>query len=699
MSDHRVIFQPMGIRVEVEGGSRLRQAAQRAGVSIDSICGERATCGKCRIVVQEGEFPRENLRSSRDHLAPPGPAEHSYWKKRKKGLQAQGEDPEAYRLSCQAEVCGDLVVMVPETSRAAHQIVRKAAGERSIQIRPIQRKIYVELPAPTLADPQADWERLVRHLRLAEPLTRGPNDFRVDFEALTIDLPALRQLQATVRAGDGKVTVTIRDGREVLRVEPGFSEVLAGLAVDIGTTSIVAHLSDLRSGELLATADTMNPQIRFGEDIMSRMAFANDHEDGFKQLHTALLESLNRLARRAARQAGMKAGQITELVIVGNPVMTQFLLGIHTAELGRAPYVPAVHAGLDVRARDVGLSAVHPGAYIHLLPISASFIGGDAMGVLLAEAPHDQDEIWLLVDVGTNAELVLGSRERLVCTSTPTGPAFEGAHIEYGMRAAEGAIERVRVEPGTRAAQYRVLGSELWSGDPGAPAARGICGTGIIEAIAEMVRTGLVRPDGRFNLDLPSPNWRTEGDMHRFVLASGGENPAGIEIPITQEDVRQIQLAKAPLYVAARYLLERLEIDRPDRILLAGGFGSHIDPEKAMLIGMIPDCPLDRVRPVGNAAGDGARIALLNRDKRAEAAELSARLERIELPAQAGFQDQFTLALHFPHMLDPYPSLGDRVPPRTVDPMVARLFGDRIPTFGAQKPGTEATPDQATTTE
>ncbi|HEC22730.1 MAG TPA: DUF4445 domain-containing protein [Chloroflexi bacterium] len=678
---HRVIFQPMGVRVDVEEGLTLRAAARQAGVAIDSICGERATCGKCKVIVQRGEFAKERLSSRDEHLSPPDEAERAYWEKRSRGILARGEDPDAYRLSCQARVQGDVVVMVPESSRAVQQVVRKAATERVIEVRPIARKLYVELEEATLENPRGDWERLKAALAASDPLTRGPRDLPLDVDAMVIDLPALRALQRAVREGQWRLTVTVRAGREVIRVEPGFSEHLLGLAVDIGTTTIVAHLCDLQNGDLLATEDMMNPQVGYGEDIMSRMSFAAEQPDGLETLHSAVIRGLNQLARRVARRAGVKASEIVELVVVGNTVMHHFFLGLDTKALGQAPYVPALHDAVDVRARDVGLSAVNEGAYIHLLPITASFVGADNMAVLLAEAPHEQDEHLLIVDVGTNAELVLGNRERLVCTSTPTGPAFEGAHVEYGMRAAEGAIERVEIDPETLVPRFKVIGADRWSeaGDPEAPRARGICGSGIIDAVSELYRVGLLRPDGRFSEEVASPNLRRGESGPFYVLAEAEQTTLGRPIPITQDDVRQIQLAKAPLYVAARYLLRAFGLERPDRILLAGGFGSHIDPVKAMLIGMIPDCPLDRVYAVGNSAGDGARIALLNRDKRREAVELLNRIERIELPAQPGFQDQFMLALHLPHMVDPYPNLEGVAPPRTVASVVERLFGDEVP--------------------
>ena len=389
---HKVIFQPIGVRAQVEEGTTLRTAARNAGVGIDSICGERQTCGKCKVLIQRGDFPKDAIKSGLDHVSPMGETEIAYWEKRRKGIEAQGEDPDLYRLSCQAEVCGDLVVMVPEASRSVQQVVRKSATQRAIEIKPLLRKIYVELSEPTLDDPLGDWERLKHALATADPLTRKPTDIPLNLDGMTIDLPALRALRNALREGEWRVTVTIRAGSEVIRVEPGYAETLVGLAVDVGTTTIVGHLCDLQTGDVLATVAEMNPQVAYGEDIMSRMSYVNEEPDGLETMRKAVIEALNKLARSAAREAGFKATEIVDAVIVGNTTMHHLLLGIDTRGLSQAPYVPALHDALNVRARDVGLSAFHESAYIHLLPITASFVGADAMAAVLAEAPYEQDE-------------------------------------------------------------------------------------------------------------------------------------------------------------------------------------------------------------------------------------------------------------------------------------------------------------------
>lgn len=677
---HVVVFQPMGVRAEIEDGHQLRSAAISAGVEIRSLCGERVNCGKCRVIIQTGNFQLLGIKSSLENLSPMEAGERHYWDRRRQGLAAQGFDPDSFRLSCQARVHGDVVVMVPESSQAVQQVIRKTARTRSVEIRPFVRKLFVEMDKPSLSDPESDWERLKAALTKDEPFTRAPGDLPINFDLLTIDFPALQELRHVVRQGEWTLTVTVWAGSEVIRVESGYSETLVGLAVDIGTTTIAAYLCDLLTGEILSTADVMNPQVAYGEDIMSRISYAMDNPDGMSELHGSLIRSINILARRSCQDAGLNSEDIVSVVVVGNSTMHHLFLNLDLAPLGQAPYVPALKTSLDLHARDLGLTSLNPGAYVHLLPLIASFVGSDCVAVLLAEAPHEQDENWLIVDVGTNAELVLGNHQRLVCTSTPTGPVFEGAHMDYGMRAAEGAIERVEIDDRWKLPRFKVIGNPSWSdsASPGQVKAAGICGSGIIDAIAELYRTGIVQPDGLFtNEDLSA--LRRSGDAVEYILADSNQTVSGLEISISQEDVRQLQLAKAPLYVAARYLLSKLDLEKPDRILLAGGFGTHIDPCKALLVGMIPDCPIDRIIPVGNSAGDGARIALLNREKAKQALDLSRAIEKIELPTQLGFQDQFFLALHLPHMIDPFPNLDGIAPSREPDPIARRLFGSAIP--------------------
>jgi uncharacterized 2Fe-2S/4Fe-4S cluster protein (DUF4445 family) len=413
----------------------------------------------------------------------------------------------------------------------------------------------------------------------------------------------------------------------------------------------------------------MNPQVTYGEDLMSRISYGMMHSDGVAVMHKAIIKALNQLAGRAAAQAGIKISDIYEVVLVGNTVMHHLLLGIDPVELGGAPFALATHSAIDLKARDLGLR-LHPGANVHIPPVIAGHVGADNVAVLLAEAPHQQDEMMLIIDIGTNGEILLGNRHRVLSASSPTGPAFEGAQISHGIRASPGAIERVRIDPQTLAPRFRVIGDERWSdewpagsGNGHQPTlASGICGSGIIEVIAELFLAGILWPDGRFNPSLDHPRLRWQGKSGAYVLATAGQTSTGEPILVTQDDVRAIQLAKAALYAGAKLLMNRAGVTTVDRVLLAGAFGSYIDPKHAMVLGLIPDCDLERVYAVGNAAGDGARIALLNRDKRLEAQQVTRWIDYVESAVEPGFQEEFVAAIHLPHKSDPYPHLADILP-------------------------------------
>ncbi len=675
---HLVILQPSGRRGYVEHGQTLRAAAHELGVEIESICAETATCGKCKVLIEEGDFPRYNLKSRREHLSAMEADEAEYFAKRAKMLEARGWSAGQVRLSCRARVYGDVLVNVPEESRGNKQIVRKSAGERQIAILPSVRKYYLQITPPTLADPRGDWERLAAALANAIKLVRRGERNLPGPDELTIDYSVLRALANVLRESDWKVTVTVWMDHEVIRVQPGYHEESYGAAIDIGSTTLAAYLCDLSSGEIVAAESEMNPQIVYGEDIMSRMQYTIENPDGLSKLNEAVMEGLSRILKRAARHAHIETEDILEVVIVGNTTMHHLALNLPPRHLGRAPYAPTIQRSLDLKGRDaMPALKVNPAANIHLLPIEASFVGADNVGVLLAEEPYNQDEQWLIIDVGTNAELVLGNRERMLCTSTPTGPAFEGAHVEYGMRAAPGAIEHVEIDAATLEPRYQAITDEDRGADHPTPI-KGICGTAIIDAIAEMFRVGILDARGRFVASVESPRIRRGEFGPEYVIAWERETSIGRDIPITLRDVRQIQLAKAALYVAARILLREMGIEHPNKILLAGGFGTYIDKTKAMILGMIPDCPLENVRAVGNAAGDGARIALLNRNKRSEAAEIARRVHRIELPMDPDFQNQFMLALNFPHMCDPFPHIEHLIPAQHPDPIAANFLNKHI---------------------
>jgi uncharacterized 2Fe-2S/4Fe-4S cluster protein (DUF4445 family) len=672
---HTVILQPSGRRGQVDEGTSIRAAARELGVEIESICAENATCGKCMVLVEEGRFEKYNIDSKRENLSPVGVEELAYLMRRPKLLKDKGWEIGQVRLSCQCKVLGDVLINVPEESRGNKQIVRKSARERAIEIKPSIRKYYVSLVAPNLERPIADWERLAKGLETSMGLVRRGEENLPRWFDLNIDYQCLRGLSTTLREAKWNVTVSVWQDKEVIEVQPGYVEDSYGAAVDIGSTTVALYLCNLRTGELLAVESEMNPQIVYGEDVMSRIQYSIEHKDGLEKLHKAVIGTLNKLLKQAAITANIKTEEILEMVLVGNSTMHHLLLSLHPKDLGLAPFVPTIHRSMDVKARELGLQ-INSSGNIHVLPTIASFVGADTSAMILAEEPHRQDENWLLIDVGTNAELILGNRKRLLCTSTPTGPALEGAHVEYGMRAAPGAIERVHIDETTLEPKYKVIGVDGWNTDHAEfkGHVKGICGSAIIDSVAELFRAGIADSRGKFRKNLNSNRVREGESGWEYVVAWADETSIGRDIPMTQQDVRQIQLAKAALFVAARTLLKRSGLQSPDKIILAGGFGSYIDKEKAMLIGLIPDCELDKVYAVGNAAGDGARIALLNVEKRDEIDSVTRRVERFELPTDPEFQNQFMLATSFPHMSEPFEHIAHLIPNRVVDPMAKNFM-------------------------
>jgi uncharacterized 2Fe-2S/4Fe-4S cluster protein (DUF4445 family) len=552
------------------------------------------------------------------------------------------------RLSCSARVQADVVIDVPASSQVHRQVVRKEADARAIDLNPVVRLHYVQVKQPDMHDPSGDLRRLFEALEL-----------EWDLKDLTCDLAVLQTLQPILRAGAWAVTVAVHAGRQIIGVWAGLRSTVYGLAVDIGSTTIAAHLCDLTSGDVVASAGTMNPQIRFGEDLMSRVSYSMMNPGGAALMTTAVREALTGLAADVARQAGITHDDILEATLVGNPIMHHLVLGIDPVELGGAPFALATDQSLTLRANVIDFK-LNRNARIYVLPCIAGHVGADAAGMVLSERPDLGAEMTLLVDVGTNAEIVLGNHSRLVACSSPTGPAFEGAQISCGQRAAPGAIERVRIDRGTLEPRFKVIGSDLWSDEPGFEAATaatgitGVCGSGIIEVIAEMYLAGIINQDGVLDgrLAARSPRIVANGRTFAYLLHHGA-----VEMKITQTDVRAIQLAKAALYAGVALLMERLGIDHVDRIRLAGAFGSHIDVKYATILGMIPDCDLAHVRSAGNAAGTGARIALLDSTSRAVIEGLVRRIEKVETAIEPRFQQHFVEAMAIPHKTATYPHL------------------------------------------
>ncbi|MEM7224905.1 MAG: ASKHA domain-containing protein [Pseudomonadota bacterium] len=649
--DALVVFTPSGRRARFPIGTPILKAARSLGVDVDSVCGGRGICGRCQITLSEGEFAKHGIASRADHLSEFNSVEERY--KRVKGLK------DDRRLSCQSLLQGDVVIDVPADSQVHKQVVRKRAEARDIEIDPAIRLHYVEVEEPDMHHPSGDLERLLKALEQQWGLSN-----------LECDLRTLQILQPSLREGEWKVTVAVHRGERITAIWPGFNDEAYGLAFDIGSTTIACHLCDLSSGKVMASAGIMNPQIRFGEDLMSRVSYVMMNPGGDKEMTKVVREAINQVSQEVAAEAGIDPDLILNATFVGNPIMHHLLIGIDPTELGGAPFALATNTGFTMWANELYMTAINEDARVYVLPCIAGHVGADTAGVILSESPHLSDDIVLVVDVGTNAEIVLGNKERLLAASSPTGPAFEGAQISCGQRAAPGAIERIRIDRETLEPRYRVIGSELWSNEEGFAEATestgvtGICGSGIIEALAEMHLSGIILTDGTINGALAEKSPRVQADGRTFSYLIRDGEP---EIRITQTDVRAIQLAKAALYAGARLLMDHLGIEAVDRIVLAGAFGSHIDVKYAMVLGLIPDCDLAKVQSAGNAAGTGALIALLNQKARDEIQRVVRQVEKIETAVEPRFQAHFVEAMGLPHTTAPYPHLSQAVdlPPRS----------------------------------
>jgi uncharacterized 2Fe-2S/4Fe-4S cluster protein (DUF4445 family) len=667
----RVIFQPSGRRGEVAKGMSIIEASRQLGVDIETLCGEKRVCGKCKVRIEEGFFEKYGVNSSISHAGA--------WQKEEEKFITLAQKQQGYRLGCCATVEGDMLVFVPEESRASKQVVSKAARAIHIDWDPAVKYYYVEVTEPTFEEPTADLERILDELHE-----------RYGLNNLTIDYHALQCLPTQLRAGGWKVTVAVWMDKEIIGVFPGKIEDYYGLAVDVGTTTVAAYLCNLATMEVIDTVSMMNPQCKYGEDVMSRITYHMMHQDGLERMSGDIIEGINSLVAQACKGThppetkdeksnrnesatggedvyypGLNPSDITDMTIVGNTAMHHILLKLNPEHVGLAPFPPVLHKGLDIKARDLGIT-ISGSAYVHVLPIEAGFVGADNVGVLIAEEPYKKEEIQLIIDIGTNGELVLGNKEKLISSSCATGPALEGAQLAFGMRAAPGAIERITIDPTTHEVDYKVIGRDAWRSysKPEEMQTKGICGSGILDVLAELYRSGVILKSGRFNPKQKSDRFRKNSDngQPEFVIAWKEETSIGTDIVITQKDIRQIQLAKGALYCGCKLMMRRMGIESVDQVKIAGAFGTHVDRGKALIMGLFPDCEVDRIVSVGNAAGDGARAALLNRKKREEANWVSRNVQYIELTVEQDFQQQFMEAMQIPHMNDEFPHLEGIVP-------------------------------------
>jgi len=611
------------------------EAAQALGVDISTLCAGKGTCGKCKIRVM-GE-PGERLQRTDTEL---------------KHL-SEDEVQAGISLACLTRLEESTVIYVPLRSRVGTQRLQTEGLDVPVEPNPLVRKYRVTMPKPQLHDSRADEDRLLAALTEQHGLPE-----------LGIDFDVYRNLPITLREDVWNATAVVWKN-QIIALEPGdTSERCYGLAVDVGTTKIAGFLIDLRSGAVVAVAARMNPQIPFGEDIMSRVTHVMMEEwDAVNELQGAVISGVNEIIEECCEKADVKPDEIYELNFVGNTVMQLLFLGVWPRHVAFAPYPPAVRRGVDVKASTLGLRA-HPGANAHHLPVIGGFVGADNVAVVLASKMLESDEMIMAIDVGTNTEIDLGNRDLVMADSCASGPAFEGMEIKFGMRATTGSIEKISIDPDTFDVYYRTIED--------APPI-GICGSGLVDAPAEFLKTGLIMPRGNFVTEMTERTDRLRKGPNgwEFVIAWKKETEIETDIVITLGDIRELQKAKAAIHTGADLLMQRMGVtdDRLSKLVVAGAFGNYIDPENARIIGMYPEIPLERIEFAGNLAGTGARMTLMSAEMREYAEEISSKVKYYELAADKDFQKEYINSLYFPHSdLSKYP--------QTVE--LLRRYGQKI---------------------
>jgi uncharacterized 2Fe-2S/4Fe-4S cluster protein (DUF4445 family) len=596
----QIDFEPVGRRAEVQPGVTLLEAAQQAGVGLVSLCGGEGWCGSCRVRIASGD------------VSPPTSAEHSVF--------SGAELVEDYRLACQAIPLGDVKIDIPSESLSTPQRLQIEGHEIPVKFDPLVQPVDLQLTPPTLHDLRSDTVRI--RDALAEQ----------GYDAVRFGLPLLGDLAGRLRTLDWSTRLALRDG-EVIAALPAGGRLL-GLAVDIGTTKLAAYLVDLTTGATLAMTGAMNPQIAYGEDVVSRIAYTREHLDGRRVLQARLVETLNEMVGELCTQAAAKRDSLVEAVVVGNTAMHHLFAGLPVEQLGLSPYVPAVSEAFALRAGEIEL-VLAPGAYVYLLPNIAGYVGADHVAMVLATDIWQSDRTVIAVDIGTNTEITLATNGRLLSCSCASGPAFEGAHIRHGMRAAAGAIERVQI-----------TGDEvhLFTIDNRPPV--GICGSGILDVVAEMRSIGALNERGALQAD--HPRVRPGQPLAEFLLVPASATGHGRDITMNRKDINEIQLAKGAIRTGIEILLATAGIPagQVESFVIAGAFGTYIHVGSAVQIGMFPNLPIQRFHQVGNAAGIGAKQVLISAERRQAAIEIVERIEYIELTTHPDFQELFLQALY-----------------------------------------------------
>lgn len=603
------------LHVEVKVGETLLEALRSQSVNLISMCGGRGTCGKCRIVVPGDQGNLSSVTQT------------------EKTLLSRSEVESGYRLACLTRPVrpSRIEVVIPPESEETQQRLMVSGLTPRLKLIPAVRKLFVRLPRPTLKDTTADLERLIQALSRYKRL-----------EIQEVGYSTLRELPGTLRAKDWEVTVSVFKEKEIIKVEPGDkTDSCYGFAVDIGTTKLAGYLIDLRTGQTASTVSSLNPQSKFGSDIISRITYSMRSPDAVNELTECIVDGLNKLIYQACQNLDLSTEEIIDVAVAGNTAMHHFFLGVSPRHLSLSPYPAALRRAMEMRAADLGLKTA-PDSKVYIFPVVAGFVGGDAVADIIATEIYSAEQMSMLIDIGTNAEIVLGTKKELIACSCASGPAFEGAHIKHGMRAAEGAIERIWIDPQSFDVSYRVVGTTK-------PV--GICGSAIVEGVAEMFRVGIVDSRGRIQDTGSSPRFRETNGVREIVIVKREEAGIDDDIVITQSDVREIQLAKAAVYTGISTLMKHMHV-KPSmikRVFLAGAFGTYVDPSSARDIGMFPEIPLDRIQFVGNTAGAGARMALASRPTRELAQRTLKKIRYVELGADPDFQKEFVSAIDLPN--------------------------------------------------
>lgn len=616
----RVLFEPISKRIEVQVGTTIFKAAIDAGISIPTECGGMGLCGKCRVIIKKPESLSELTEPEKRHLS-------------------TFEISQGYRLACQAKVLRDITVTLPVESQVGTRRIQATGIERFLLPKPAVRKIYITIPKPTLSDMRSDHERLV------DALPRIDKSNRIE-----IDYNILKEMPTVLRQSNFNVTVAIWNMRKTISIEPeDTSNKMFGLAVDVGTSKIVCHLVDLVSGKTLDVETLENPQLVYGEDIISRITFAATRPENLMSLQKVVVDAINGMIRKMCKKREIDPNNIYEVVVVGNTAMHHIFLGIQPKYLALSPFAPAIKKQVNIKANELKMG-INPSGIVTLLPVIAGFVGADAVADALASGICDSENVSMLIDIGTNTEVLLGNSQDLLSCSCASGPAFEGFHIKHGVKAMNGAIERVRIDQNFEV-EYTTIGNEK---------PIGLCGSAMIDLVAEMFKHKLIDHKGKINLDIKTERLRKINNEIEFVVAWENETKAKKEITITQRDIREIQLAKAAIYTACSILMKKKKLKEKDigKVFIAGAFGNYIDVENARVIGLIPDVPTEKVEFLGNTAIVGAKMALISIDAREKANEISKKTRYVELAADPNFNQEFTSAMLIPHKnLNRFPSV------------------------------------------